>query len=303
MDTQDKLYWVKTLDQYMNQESGQLIAGDALADFLVTKHIIDISSLLPISLSERGWISGLQGIKVTSSSRGYRNLMDTVEFGTPPKVLMPRLNTKAVKDRAEAQLRQRKLVIKALNLSDRDSFEMESWLNESPDKPWCNSYDVSGLPGSYETLYGMLVHQVTFSKAVSVAKVPISKQLAFPAKAFRWTSNSEALIRMSPEREWSYELYDNKFSASIDKAYFADLSVYEEPFDYPITMEERQEKEELDDSMDDQETKEENISLIISEYPVADIYALNISHSTQIPVEVTEHLDAATTKKLLDTPV
>ena len=228
--------------------------------------------------------------------------MDIVDFGSLPASIMPRLNPKVVKERAEAQLRQRRSVIKALHLSDRDSFEMDSWLNESPDKPWCNSYDMSGLPGSYDTQYGHMVHKITNQKAISTAKIPINRQLAFPAKTFRWISSTEPLVKLAPEREWNYELYDNKFAASVDKPFLMDLSTFEEPFEFPITPEERQEKEDLDISMDDQEINEENISQIISEYPISDMFALDISHSTMLQVDIEDNLDPITTKKLLENP-
>ena len=180
---------------------------------------------------------------------------------------------------------------------------MSTWLNESPAEPWMNSFDVSGIPDSYNTQYDFMVHQVLYAKSVSKAKITINKQLAFPAKTFRWTSAELPLV-MNPAREWSNEIYQNKLDASIDKPCFADLSVYEEPFDYPLTSEERRDREELDQSMEDLEVNEDNLSSIISEYPVNDIYACNMSHSTMIDSQIDkeEYISATMLKKLVENP-
>ena len=300
---QERLYWIKTLDQYRQKETGILVSADSLADFLVSKQIVDISSLLPLALAERSWICGIQNISVTLTSRGLRTMLDVIDFGPAPTALFPRLSPKDVKERAKAQLRQRRLVIKVLNLHDRDSYEMTTWLNESPAEPWMNSYDVSGIPDSYNTQYDFMVHQVLYAKSVLTAKLKIDKQLAFPAKTYRWTS-AELPLTMNPAREWSYEIYQNKLDASINKPYFTELSDYEEPFEYPLTSEERRDREELDQSMEDLEVTEDNLSSIISEYPVNDIYSCNMSHSTMIDTQTDkeEYISATMIKKLVENP-
>ena len=304
-DVKEQFFWVKTMEQYKGGEMGLLVHGDSLAEHMVSKQIVDLSSLLPLSISARGWICGLQGIKVTVTSRGHRNLLDIVDFGEAPTMLLPRLTNREILERAQAQLRQRKMVLKLLGLVDRDSFEMLSWLNDSPFEPWANSFDQMDLPSSYNTLYGSLVHKVTCAKALKVTNKPLDKQLAFPAKTVRWVSTDDEVLKMEPERMWRNELYDNKFVASVDKICFKDLSSYELPFDFPITAAERElQRAELDASMEDMAMDDDDISSIMSEYPVKEAYSFDISHSTMLDfqVEREEVLDAPTVQKLLENP-
>ena len=182
----DKYFLLKSLP--LNGDvTGELIKSDALADFLVAKQIIDVTSLLPLWLSMHGWIYGLNGIKLVGSCK--RNFMDAISF-PPPTQILPRLSDKDIAERARCQIRQRKNVITALHLFDKDQdcFEMLTWINEGRPNPWCNSYDRIELPTSYHNLYNMTVKKVVFRRTISEGRSPIHKQLAFPAKTIRCSS-------------------------------------------------------------------------------------------------------------------
>ena len=296
-------YLVKTLAQSVDGEQGALISSDSLADFLVTKQMVDITSLLPLWLSMYGWIIGLQGLKTQNIVGGYQDLFEIVALPEFPTRIAARLKATDVTERAEAQLRQRRHVIQALDLGDRDSDEFLEWWGARPNEPCANRYDKVVLPAMYNRLFGNFVHRITYGKIICEGKVPIHKQLAFPAKTIRWSVEKPTLKR-SQEVIWSKEMFNNKFESSVNQPKF--WEPFWESIDTPMTAEELQAaRDRVNSTLESMMEEDENISAIIAEYPIKDQYSINLSQSTFIECNISgnsDFLEVSCAKKLLENP-
>ena len=197
---------------------GQRIHHHCLQQKLKKDKCIDLSSFIPIWATLHNlcvYHNHLQFVHDSDST----DLVDLWWFKEldPDIPLRPKLTHTQLRQTIDAQLRQRKLLLRILPKNQPDWIrQMDFWLNSDgwldleadADKLWFTDYDMTIFPDSYERLYTKYQGDIDRRTIIRPSNnIPLCTKHCLPPQSYIYTNYSNPIISKEANKKISFNLF------------------------------------------------------------------------------------------------